>query len=602
MNPSWLLDLLLHARTRYLASWLLVLPLALSVYWDARIVWDQPHQPLHLQPLLALPRSGQSLSHWWQERGQLLASRCEHLLSPWCWPTVVPPGGRGDGNAGHITIDFGGQWLFGRLLVEGHGRALYDGRRALYVAQHAFARQDENPNAETHDAETLISHYMFQPDPEAEAVARVWASTLAPLLTDTALAVPGLIPEWNTESARLAQKREVRGPLYPPTNAFVMAPLACVPPLRAYLLGQILAIGWAFLAGLGVAVLSRGTIWWPLATLLILHYPGFRSSLQLGQNAALSLTIAVWGWALVARGRPGWGGVVWGLFAFKPVWGASFLLMALLLRRWSTCGTMVLTGASLAALTVPLVGMESWRDWLTVGRIGAATYDVDWNWVRLSRDLFGLPRRFLIDFRLPYWERDRFDAWLLGWLLWVGVLDVTARSVVRWGAVPPAVGPAAGCAGLAAWVLCYHFMYYDVLLSALPVCILLADRRCWLWPTRIVLAPLTAVPWHGPPPLPASAAQTAGPSELPSGPLAGPPPGGWSLVLVNSFLLTALLALWVIDHLFAVFNGSATFAVPGGSPPWRLELTMGVFMAWDQLVLLALWAWSLYKVRALGTE
>src|SRR5204862_6896415 len=37
---------------------------------------------------------------------------------------------RRDGNWGHATIDFGGQYLMGRLLLEGHGRDLYN--RTVY--------------------------------------------------------------------------------------------------------------------------------------------------------------------------------------------------------------------------------------------------------------------------------------------------------------------------------------------------------------------------------------------------------------------------------------------------------------------------------------
>ncbi|MFM8274396.1 MAG: hypothetical protein ACKODX_18990, partial [Gemmata sp.] len=32
---------------------------------------------------------------------------------------------RADGNGGHAQIDFGGQWVMGRMLVTGNGRHLY---------------------------------------------------------------------------------------------------------------------------------------------------------------------------------------------------------------------------------------------------------------------------------------------------------------------------------------------------------------------------------------------------------------------------------------------------------------------------------------------
>ena len=50
------------------------------------------------------------------------------------------------------------------------------------------------------------------------------------------------------------------------------------------------------------------------------------------------------------------------------------------------------------------------------------------------------------------------------------------------GAKPPApvAGPAAAFLLLGAWLSCWHFMYYDVLLAALPVCLLFTDPRRYL--------------------------------------------------------------------------------------------------------------------------
>src|SRR5205823_6328402 len=95
------------------------------------------------------------------------------------------------------------------------------------------------------------------------------------------------------------------------------------------------------------------------------------------------------------------GGVVWGLFAFKPVWGLAFFLVPLLSGRWRMCLAMVGTGAALGLLTLPVVGVQTWFDWLQVGREAAGVYNVNENWIHLSRDLQGIPRRLLLDFNLP---------------------------------------------------------------------------------------------------------------------------------------------------------------------------------------------------------
>jgi hypothetical protein len=39
-----------------------------------------------------------------------------------CWKDESRP----DGNAGHTAIDFGGQWIMGRMLVTGQGAYLYN--------------------------------------------------------------------------------------------------------------------------------------------------------------------------------------------------------------------------------------------------------------------------------------------------------------------------------------------------------------------------------------------------------------------------------------------------------------------------------------------
>ena len=50
------------------------------------------------------------------------------------------------GNDGYTSIDFGGQWMMGRLLVLGHGRELYDRQRHLAVARSAYPVEGEPPN------------------------------------------------------------------------------------------------------------------------------------------------------------------------------------------------------------------------------------------------------------------------------------------------------------------------------------------------------------------------------------------------------------------------------------------------------------------------
>src|SRR5262249_8229093 len=146
-------------------------------------------------------------------------------------------------------------------------------------------------------------------------------------------------------------------------------------------------------------------------------------------------------------------------------------------------GAMLLTGTALAAATLPLVGVAEWRHWLEVGRGATALYDVDENWIYLGRDLLGLPRRWLLGFHIPRSQRNRPRAGLAGYALLALVCDVRARlACLRRGRARATPGSPAACVTLAAWACCYPFMYYDVLLGAFPVCLLLTDPWGYLRP------------------------------------------------------------------------------------------------------------------------
>src|SRR5262245_23393703 len=85
---------------------------------------------------------------------------------------------RPTGNDGHTSIDFGGQWMMGRLLVQGHGQELYSRARHLGVARAAYSVDRGPPNNSPRDADRLVGYY------------------------------PGQWPD------------QVGGPLYPPVHAF----------------------------------------------------------------------------------------------------------------------------------------------------------------------------------------------------------------------------------------------------------------------------------------------------------------------------------------------------------------------------------------------
>ena len=503
---------------------------------------------------------------------------------------------RSDGNSGHTAIDFGGQYVMGRLLLEGHGRDLYNRNSQRLVLSEIYPARDQDPKADRSDVENLMYWMMGTDDPDAP---RVFASFLTPLAArDGPEAVAYLAAgrhEWTEDVLEHARARRVGGPLYPPVNALLTGPLALLPPRTAYRVQQVNNILLAFLAGLGVSVLSRRGIWWPTATLVILLFPGFMGSLNLGQNATLTLTILVWGWALLARGRPGWGGAVWGLLAFKPVWALAFFLLLLLTRRWRTSLTMLATGAALGLVTLPFVGVHSWLDWLHVGKEAAVLYNTDRNWVFLSRDLLSIPRRALLDFQEPsgrepvryadphgpsFWwyylcgDRE-VPGWLVptlaGWALLVAVLELTVRlAAFRKEQSRAVTGPPAAFLLFGAWLCCYHFMYYDVLLVALPVFLLFPEPGRYLEPLYLVVVPLGGAfgarlnGYHGP----------RRPDALPPRP---------------PLLPLGYRNIWVVNRMFPTLTVLLLLTQPLGP-----VLGLGGYYGppWDTFLVLALWLWA----------
>jgi hypothetical protein len=117
-----------------------------------------------------------------------------------------------------------------------------------------------------------------------------------------------------------------------------------------------------------------------------------------------------------------------------------------------------------------------------VGDLALVHYDRDEPWIILSRDLVSVPRRWLFQFEHEIATRPELPLpRALGLDLWLLVLAVTVFvSVLRYRRPPAVAGPPAAFVLLGAWLSCYHFMYYDVLLAALPVCLLFTDPRRYL--------------------------------------------------------------------------------------------------------------------------
>ena len=518
----------------------------------------------------------------------MAASRLDHARHEFDDRSLSPRECRADGNSGHTEIDFGGQFVMGRMLATGHGRELYR-RQALWpVVWDSFPPDRESPQTResfpkhlrpaaerdkpsAHDAEGVMAAVMG-----ADAGDWTPAGTAAtlPLLSAHPLAAAALTlhaADRLTPAAIEAVNRPaVGGPLYPPVHAFLYAPLALTnEPQRAYALFQYLSMALTFTAGLAIRRVACGRVWWPLATLAVLLFPGYLSGLDLGQNQVVTLNILLWGWVLVLRQRDGWAGFAWGLLAFKPVWAVAFLAVPLVMGRWRMLVAMGCTGAAAILLTLPVVGVQVWFDWLAVGGLATETYNVNENWITLSRDLTGLVRRAAIDFSKPPGERDSPAIHRACMLLLVAVSATTVTVYRLRRGRGNATGTAAGFLALGAYLCCYHFMYYDSLLALFPLAVLAADPR-----------------------------RVAG-GVYRVRPVAGDSLGGYGSV--NGVVPTALALLLLCDNLLRALSLelSLTFGARGLAPASvggmptaapKVALNTTIYTALDTWILLALWA------------
>ncbi len=492
---------------------------------------------------------------------------------------------RADGNDGHVAVDFGGQFVMGRMLATGRGHELYDRQAQWRVVRESFPVAAESPRAGTravrHDAEEMMDSLMGEDATELPAATGAVTLRLAatsPLAAATTAAVgdtmlsPDLVSSVNAPA--------VGGPLYPPTHGVLYAPLTLAnDPQAAYAAFQWLTLALTFAAGAAITRISRGRIWLPVATLAVLLFPGYRSGIDLAQNHILTLNVLLWGWALLCRGRDGWAGFAWGLLAFKPVWAVAFLAVPLVMGRWRMLAAMCVTGGSAVLLTLPVVAVKTWFEWLEVGQKATATYNVNENWVTLSRDLAGSVRRATIDFTRPIADRDSLliRAACSATLVLVAAVTATVYRLRR--RRENVTGTAAGFLLLGAYLCCFHFMYYDAVLALVPLAALAADPR------RLVGESCEV--------------------RRPSGSVAA-----W--VAPNSAVLTALALLLLAENVLmrlalevgVRFGFRGIPAKVGGMPADapRLVADTTAYSANDTWILLALWAWLAVKLLTRGDD
>lgn len=422
----------------------------------------------------------------------LIALGAACFLAKQAWTTFNVPQRR-DGNGGHAWIDFGGTWLMGRMIVEGHGRQLYYRNYIRPIAEEHYPAEDDDPRLSLSDAEHLL-FWMLKDSSERKS-PRVVASCLGPFAATNAWEETALLAcgkeKWTAKSLAKVTAPHLGGQPYPPIHALLFAPLTLLSPRPAYRVMQALILLLVFFNGWLAQRITQGQVWWPVAVAILSVFPGMACCIVFGQNSMFSLTAVMLGWYQLMRGREAWAGLCWGLLAFKPVWAVAFLLVPLLTRHWRMAASMILTGLAQIVVTLPVVGWQTWLDWLYVGRLRTHKGLYLEFWIYSSRDVQNIPRRLLSHFAYGIAVKDgrQFWATILGWSMWAAVLLVTSFLVWRQRQCgKERRGPAAAFVLLGAIFTCYQFMYYDILLAALPVLLVFAELRCYL----------PSVSWHWP--------------------------------------------------------------------------------------------------------
>lgn len=319
---------------------------------------------------------------------------------------------------------------------------------------------------------------------------------------------------------RLPNPDGIDGPLYPPTAAFFFAPYGMVSPQQAHTVAVVAGLIASGATALLLSSLMHAWGWSGLVALGLFWFPHQYTGILIGQNHTYTLFLITAGWWLNKRNKPLLAGIVWGLLVYKPVFLVALALVPVALQRWKLLLGMFISALVLVLLTLPFTkGLEPWKRWMTVGQRASAMYELDRRWVWLSRDLSGLPRRAMWDLQsfTNEWRylrqnepvapevartylvktgtRMQSPQWasMTGWILLIGIAFVTLL-VLWWRDEPDDADPLNVALLMTGSLWCVlHFMYYDQLVFALPIALLiptLHQRKRWWRVTFVILLSL----------------------------------------------------------------------------------------------------------------
>jgi hypothetical protein len=171
-------------------------------------------------------------------------------------------------------------------------------------------------------------------------------------------------------------------PLHMPQVVAAYIPLALLPFSMSYRIWYVFSLA----AGLGSCAICWRVLYRPRGSRRVLlwmwiaflgFFPTF-TAVRLGQGALAFFLLATIAWWSVRNGHTRRGGIALGIAVSLRSFGALLLVYFLIKRQWRLLFWSAGAYAATLAASLPLVGLDSYDDWLNVMR-GVAIQGRNWN-------------------------------------------------------------------------------------------------------------------------------------------------------------------------------------------------------------------------------
>ena len=177
----------------------------------------------------------------------------------------------------------------------------------------------------------------------------------------------------------LSKPLEFRPWVYPPSYLLLVLPFGALPFVASYLIFQLFTAG-LLAAALGLGPDRRNAKF--LVAVSVLLSPAAAFNVVGGQNAFLISALAVAGFRVIRR-DPLAAGALLGVLTVKPQFCLLIPIALIAAREWWVLVSTVMSGTALVLISIPVVGIDLWVQWL---RLATDIYAVgDAKWIEYGR-------------------------------------------------------------------------------------------------------------------------------------------------------------------------------------------------------------------------